>query len=308
MACYHPRPAFEVIDLYTGEVFIRIWHPKKGDHVKRAFQIPCQQCSGCRSDYSRSWALRCEHEAMFHRENCFLTLTVAPKFLDAIFPNGSLKYEPFQKFIRSLRKALVKPIRFFMCGEYGPQLDRPHYHAVIFGWFPDSLDRIFYKDTPVGPLWISKLVESIWPFGFNTVAAFSRDTAAYVAGYMQKKIKGKMAAKWYGGRMPEFSRMSNGGGVHDGKKFHGIGVQFYDKFKRDVYSGRDGITLPGGYVAKTPRYYDKLHAEYHPQHMERLKLKRMEPDPIRDRESTPERLAVREEVHKSKLRNKKRDL
>ena len=47
----------------------------------------------------------------------------------------------FKKFMKRLRKRFKgKRIRFYMCGEYGEQFDRPHFHACIFGVdFPDKV-------------------------------------------------------------------------------------------------------------------------------------------------------------------------
>lgn len=305
MSCFHPRPAFEQVHRSTGEVSVSIWHPIKGHwDITKRFMTKCDQCSGCRSSYTRSWSLRCWHESLFHKENCFLTLTVNEDSMESVFPGRSLCYEPFQVFIRALRKRLRLKLRFFMCGEYGEQFSRPHYHAIIFGWYPSVSDRTFYKSTPAGDLYVSKAVSQCWPFGFHTIGTFSRESAGYVAGYMQKKIKGKLAPKWYGGRHPEFAKCSNGGGSKTG----GLGKQFYSKFKRDLYDAKDAVTLPGGSKVSIPRYYDKLHSFYHPSHMEKVKLRRQEPDALRDFESTPARLAVREHIHRARLSKLRRSL
>lgn len=302
MSCYHPRPAYECVDVITGEVSFFLWNVPPGVRPLKALKVPCNQCIGCRDKYTRAWALRCEHESLYHKENCFLTLTVSDDHIDQVFPGSSLQYGPFQLFFRSLRKRLKrKGLKFFMCGEYGEQFGRPHYHAIVFGWFPSSDDRFFYKDTAVGPLYTSRIISELWPYGNHTVGNFSRETAGYVAGYVQKKINGKMKEAWYGSRCPEFARMSNRGCITGRcKKLHGIGGCYYKDFKKDMYNARDGVTLRGGVQVAVPRYYDKLHSFYHPSHMEKLKVKRSLPDPVRDRESTPEKLKIREVIHRSR--------
>lgn len=298
MSCYSPRSCWECLNPRTGEIFftMKTLSPYSKSKAIRLLKVPCGQCSGCREGYSRSWALRCLHESYSHSENSFITLTVSEEKLQAVFPGGSLQYDPFQKFIRAFRKKLSQPIRFFMCGEYGEQLSRPHYHSVIFGWFPTKEDQTPYKQTSSGVLYTSNLLSQLWPYGFHTVARFDMACALYVAGYAAKKINGRMKEKWYEGRQPEFAKMS---------LKPGIGEKFYKSFTGDMYR-QDCVTLRGGQKVPIPRYYDKLHANYHPSHMAKVKEKRMEPDPQRDWNNTPDRLAVRKAVHEARLSRRKR--
>lgn len=299
MPCYHPVPAFEYVHTQTGQVFFSTPLPKKYSpnvRLVREFKRKCYQCVGCRESYARSYAIRCEHESLSHEFNSFITLTVDDEHLEEVFPGGSLRYEPFQAFLKRFRDMVSVPIRFFMCGEYGEQFSRPHYHSIIFGWFPSGVDAQFYKKTEVGNLYTSRILSKVWKFGFHTVAGFSIQCAQYVAGYIQKKINGKMKEFWYKGRTQEFAKMS---------LKPGLGKEFYGKFTGDLYR-RDAVVLRGGDEIPIPRYYDKLHEMYHPNHMAKLKLKRTEPDPVRDWNNTPERLAVRKEVHLARLRTKAR--
>ena len=84
------------------------------------------------------WALRCMHEAKLHDRNCFVTLTYDDLHLP---PHGSLRYRDIQLFHKKLRRR-VGAFRFFLCGEYGEQLGRPHYHACYFGMFPPDAKRL----------------------------------------------------------------------------------------------------------------------------------------------------------------------
>ena len=95
--------------------------------------VPCGQCIGCRLERSRQWAVRCMHEASLYENNCFITLTYNE---DHIPSDGSLKKDHFQKFMKRLRKKFGAGIRFFHCGEYGAELSRPHYHAILFNFDP----------------------------------------------------------------------------------------------------------------------------------------------------------------------------
>ena len=105
-------------------------------------EVPCRMCMECRLNYTREWAMRICNEANSYDNNCFLTLT----FNDEHLPNdNSIHKRDLQLFVKRLRKALVgKKIRYFGCGEYGGKFGRPHYHIIIFNWYPEDA---FYDNT-----------------------------------------------------------------------------------------------------------------------------------------------------------------
>ncbi len=201
-------------------------------HHYHAIQLPCGQCSGCRLERSRSWAVRCVHEASLHDENCFITLTFNNHYLD---PIGSLDKRTFQLFMKRLRKEIAPgKVRFFHCGEYGSKMKRPHHHACLFGFdFPDK----WLFDTREGvDLYRSPMLERLWPFGFSTIGEVTFESAAYVARYISKKINGELAPAHYArvdhktGEMfsilPEYITMS---------LRPGIAGAWFDKFEGDVF-------------------------------------------------------------------------
>ena len=116
--------------------------------------LPCNKCLLCSRQYRKMWSLRLCHELRFYDHSCYLTLTVSDEYLDFIFPKlpnsewNSLCYKPFQDFMKRLRRTLDygykyhdafkpyhgegKPIRFYMCGEYGDEFHRPHYHVILY--------------------------------------------------------------------------------------------------------------------------------------------------------------------------------
>lgn len=233
-------------------------------------QVPCGQCMACRIDRSREWATRCEHEIQMHEENCFITLT----YNDENLPKyGSLSKEHFQLFMKRLRKHVSKEgkeVRFYACGEYGDDLGRPHYHAIVFGYdFKDKevVDSKNYNSNKnrfkTGRSWkifTSPSLEAIWKKGFVTVGEANINSAGYIARYLTKKITGEKAPKYYLNRLPEFSLMS---------RMPGIGKGWYDKFKTDVYP-KDFFTI-NGKKFKPSRYYDSLLKKENPSLYEEIK-------------------------------------
>lgn len=247
-----------------------------------------------------------------HVLNSYVTLTFDDKHLP---PGGGLVYREFQLFMRRLRKRygcwdveLGSWVpRFFMCGEYGELNHRAHFHAILFGvGFPD---RVYLRTTPSGSrLYRSAQLEELWPAGFSSVGDVTFESAAYVARYVMKKVTGERADEHYlrvegsTGEIlsvePEFCRMS---------LKPGIGATWFQRFSGDVFP-QDYVVLNGTKL-RPPRYYDKLLARSDPllgsaSECER-ELRRLA---LSDSDSSPDRLAVQEQVATARLRFKKRSL
>ncbi|MGN1040001.1 MAG: hypothetical protein ACI4QL_01070 [Candidatus Fimimonas sp.] len=159
---------------------------RKGAENYSPQTIKCGKCTECLEAKAREWAFRIMDETKFHEQNCFITLTYDNEHLP---PGGTLVKADFQKFMKRLRERLApQKIRFFACGEYGSKTLRPHYHAIIFGWSPVDC-RFLKKDSKGQILNVSKLLESVWPYGFSSVGNVTLDSAKYCAKYMQKLQK-----------------------------------------------------------------------------------------------------------------------
>lgn len=156
--------------------------------VERIFPVPCKKCLGCRRALIASWTLRCIHEAKMHEHSSFVTLTYDSGHLPF---GGGLCHKHFQLFIKSLRERFkrrygVTGIRFFMCGEYGDQGNRPHYHAILFGVkFSDAQP---VSKSNGNPLYESDELSSLWGRGFASVADATPATMNYTAAYSSKKL------------------------------------------------------------------------------------------------------------------------
>lgn len=281
MPCYKPIKGYKCSD--GTVVFSQLArHDIIGD-----IKLPCAQCIGCRLDRAREWSVRCMHEAKMHDENCFITLTYKEENLPA---NNSLQYSDFQKFLKRLRHH-SGPIRYFMCGEYGEQLNRPHYHAIIFGYqFPD---RYYWGKSPAGyPLYRSELLETLWDNGISLIGSVTRESAGYVARYCLKKINGDLAAAHYGDREPEFAHMS---------LKPGIGASFFKKYTSDILP--NDYVVSDGWKIPVPKYYDKLYKG----DLEDVKWEREKYAKKFAANNTPERLEAREVVQHAKIKSLQRN-
>lgn len=260
MTCYHPITGYrskEGRNPETGAWPI-VFNPKKG-YIDIPVLVPCGQCIGCRLEKSRQWAIRCVHEATLHEKNCFVTLTYNPQNLP---PNGSLDKRALTLFFKRLRKKFGEGIRYFACGEYGEQLQRPHYHVIFFGFEPSDLKPWSYKHGNI--LYRSPSIEKLWPFGFSTIGNVTFESCAYVARYVTKKITGDMAEEHYKGREPEYVVMS---------RRPGIGRGWLEKYASDVYP-HDYVVIRNGIKCKPPKYYDKIFDGWNPEEMHNIKTRR----------------------------------
>lgn len=234
MPCYYPLTAYQ--DANGTVVFV-----ERGAHdFVRTLQLPCGQCVGCRLERSRQWAVRCVHEAQLHRENSFITLTYRD-----MPENASLSYRDFQLFMKRLRKNGHQGARFFMCGEYGDDFGRPHFHACLFNC--GFADKELHMTTGSGMrIYRSKELEKLWTLGFSSIGDVTFQSAAYVARYVMKKITGEDALEHYGKRVAEFCHMS---------LKPGIGAGWIDRYMTDVYP--EGFVVVNGVKIRPPKYYDK---------------------------------------------------
>lgn len=305
----------------------------KGNEGNSTINLPCGQCLGCRLDRSRHWAIRCSHEASvweFLGGNSFVTLTYRDKAAatDDQVSNGyfvpddwSVSKRHFQLFMKRLRKAWPDKIRFFACGEYGRlcrhgvdvqkyecpfmcKTGRPHYHAILFNFQPP--DCVKYKEERGFPHYESAMMNKLWPYGFVDVGGVTFQSCAYVARYVLKKVNGHHADDHYMVMSPdgeinyiekEFVLMS---------RRPGIGAQWYDQYKSDLFP-RDEVPVPGvGIVRGMPRYYmDKLKEE-NPYMYEEVKLERKKFFEKHGEEFTPEALMSKYKVKKAQVRMLKR--
>lgn len=288
MTCYHPQTVWRTYKTTKdGRRYRGItWNPKEALPFSELV-IPCGQCIGCRLKRSREWAARCMCELKTHEKACFLTLTYDNEHLPE---NGSLQYSDFQLFMKRLRRRLDyrdgTKIRVFMCGEYGGKHDRPHYHAIIFGYdFPDKKPFFVSNGNQV---YRSPELEGLWKLGLCSVGSVTFESCAYVARYVTKKITGKSAAQHYGDRVPEFCHASTK---------PGIGRDFCEEYLDDLYT-QDRLILSTNIFMNPPRYFDRVLEQLDAPRFEKIKAERRRSARRVEAsgEASPARLAVKERI------------
>lgn len=178
---------------------------------------------------SREWATRIVHEMFYYSSNLFITLTYDD---DHIPEFGSLVKKDLQKYFKRLRFSLDgKTIKYYACGEYGGETDRPHYHAILFGVEPGDLG--LKKN-----IWKNKWSTKFWKFGYLHYGTVTYQSARYVANYFKKGLSYNPGI----GREKPFAVMSKG-----------IGERWLSENRSQVMNNL-GITINGNNVG-IPRYY-----------------------------------------------------
>lgn len=330
--CYRPLHVWESVKPDSRGKRAVFFSQKPGIVEVRPITLPCSKCIGCKMDYARKWSIRCWHENQLHSSSCFLTLT----YDDAHLPvGGSLNVRDVQLFMKDLRNALVRSsfvnpssstvssrtrrfdagVRYYMCGEYGKNGLRPHYHFLLFGFNfavdprTGDPDRMVFRTerTPAGPqvTYVSSFLRDIWPHGYSEIGDVTEKSAAYVAGYVTKKVSERDNPRHYErvdpvtGEvfkvLPEFRLMS---------RRPGIGAGWIERFGQEVFRADGSSVVFEGREVPVPRYYGSRLEIRDPERFARHKLwsraqgKKLRADP----NNRGRRLVDREAVVLSRLK------
>lgn len=121
------------------------------------------------------WAFRCKVENAYAKTGAFITLTYdeekVPWKDTKEGTYQTLNKVDFQQFMKRLRYYSGEKLRYFACGEYGPDTLRPHYHALVW-----NLEKSVKNQVP-----------GIWKHGFTKVGSIEEKSIKYVTNYMMKK-------------------------------------------------------------------------------------------------------------------------
>ncbi|WNK14459.1 MAG: replication initiator protein [Microvirus sp.] len=211
----------------------------------------CGKCIFCRKRRSTELATRCVLHASLYRDNCFLTLTYDETKTGY---HNRFDYTDIQKFKKRLRQHCHreydgKKIQIFNVHEYGKN-GKKHWHLVVFNHDfstdPEpELERVLHSYKGDHALYRSPRLETLWPFGYNTVGSVTEASAMYQAQYTQKDFQN--------------GNVSNSRKSHS--KHSGIGREYFlNNYKQILTLG----FIPfNGRKIPIPRYFLKLaHKHY----------------------------------------------
>lgn len=179
----------------------------KNPYVNSALSAyPCGQCLPCRINKRREWTHRILLEAMLYKDNCFATLTYGGND-DGAEPT-TLIPEHARNFLKRIRKSIAPvKLRFYLVGEYGDKSERPHYHVALFNYPTCARGNTQYNRNGIKCCSTCESVSKIWGHGHILLGRLEPHSAAYIAGYVTKKMTRTDDVR-LGNRHPEFARMS----------------------------------------------------------------------------------------------------
>lgn len=203
--------------------------------------VPCSKCPPCKKRRTSGWSFRLVKEGERSNTALFVTLTYDTKFVP-ITNNGfmNLSKSDVQKFMKRLRKLSNAKLKYYLCGEYGTQRMRPHYHIILFNADKEKVELAWSLDRiPLGSIFIGEVSEA---------------SIGYTLKYMTKK--GKIPIHYNDDRLKEFSLMSKGLGSNYLTK------QMIKWHKNDLEK-RMYCNLKDGKKIAMPRYYkDKIYNKF----------------------------------------------
>lgn len=148
-------------------------------------KFSCGKCPQCHTRYIQHWVFRLQHEQRKHQSSVFLTLTYDYNHIPINKGRFTLDKTHFQGFMKRLRKRFPHTnLKYVVCGEYGGEKDRPHYHALIFGVSINDYNKI----------------NECWKAGLIHVGNVEPASIAYVFKYSikgDKKVRDRRQQRQY---------------------------------------------------------------------------------------------------------------
>lgn len=200
----------------------------------RGQPVQCGKCNFCLSNNRADWTLRLKQELKQHASAVFITLTYSNENLlygDSELPTlNKFDLRKFIKAIRNYERKIPKSnrhrstVRYYACGEYGSETERPHYHAIMFGLQMQTINKL-----PI-----------LWGLGRIHIGQVSGASIHYVTKYVINRYKK------YEGRQKPFNAISNRSG--------GLGKNYLINAAIHVKNAQTFIRNSEG-IQRLPRYY-----------------------------------------------------
>lgn len=247
---------------------ITIFRPLNGNSVNKDYRsdvVPCGKCPACLRRRQAGWIFRLEQEQLVSTSAAFLTLTYNNENLPysaSGLPNLNKKHHT--GFIKRLRKQIhthftdenTQAIKYYSCGEYGTNTNRPHYHSIIFNLPMDIIEN-------------PTLLDTTWQMGNTMLAVCNTNTITYTTKYINKTLYHKKEPT--DDRENEFQLQSKG----LGKSYLTDKTIKYYKNQKIPY-----LVKEDGKKGTMPRYYrDKLYTKQEKIAIQLKTLKYIEENP-----------------------------
>lgn len=211
--------------------------------------IPCGKCINCKKRRISAWSFRLMEEDKKSSSSLFITLTYDTMNVP-LTQKGymDLNKRHLQLFFKRLRKRNGEKIKYYACGEYGGQTDRPHYHIILFNADIES-------------------IQPAWNMGQVHYGKVGEASVGYTLKYICKQSK--IPKHRNDDRTKEFALMSKG----LGKNY--INSKMIDWHKADL-TNRMYVNLKDGKKATMPRYYkEKMYTDEEKQEIKQKSIEKL---------------------------------
>lgn len=222
-----------------------------GDYKFSPYErVPCGRCFNCLVNKRSQWAFRLNIEREYSSSSHFITLTYDNDHLPFHVENGKIYHVLNKDFMKIWLKRIVQycrkyyhcNIKYYLCGEYGWEHGRPHYHMHLFN-FPLDVDLFDF-------------LSSRWPYGSFFIGSTNIGSSMYTTKHNLTKILSSIINPNYEVEQvsPPFMLCSKG-----------IGRAFFEKLVSKssnnsiVYNNIPYVPLDGNRIP-TPRYYKFKHS------------------------------------------------
>lgn len=287
MACVQPLTAWSLAG--GGQT----WDRNDPDIVGPVY-VGCGRCELCVAHRAADCKTRLIQEGYSHDLSICACLTYDEHHVGRL---RSLSKRDAQRFIKAVfnlcaRRGWPRP-RFHLVGEYSPELGRPHYHVILFGFWPPDAEA-YSKSRGGNQQMVSELLSKCWEHkGLVTFEDYSVGAATYCAGHQASKLTAARSSFFdhqvrdeagvvIGLREPEFRSSS---------RKPALGAEFFEKYGAQMLA--HDFTVIDGKEVPLPRFYDKLAKRLDPDRLSELKAERVLAAARQVADQTPERLAVR---------------
>ena len=215
-------------------------YPSGGANQRYFINVPCGKCIECSDKKRNDLFVRAsfEYKSMLKAGGIayFVTLTYANNCLPTFNHRPCFNREDVTNFLRRLRARHFKfckqfnhsyhGIRYFVTSEYGHETHRPHYHMVIFCYYPINEYLIPY------------LVRSTWHYGIVDVQSLKSNIGInYVSKYAGKDINNQQGDCDISAAIKRYKRTLFSQPWYKAKTEHNM-ITTYEDFVH-AYKGRD---------------------------------------------------------------------
>lgn len=275
---------------------------------------PCGKCPECRKRLISGWSFRLMQEDRRSISSFFITLTYDTSTVP-ITKNGfmELRRSDVQRFFKRLRKMhcgvsstmlrngtridAVKPIKYFLVGEYGGKTLRPHYHIILFNASIELIQYAWSYPMRLKVYGVKEIkVKARLPFGhvdYGNDQGVCGASIGYCLKYVMKP--GKIPMHRNDDRTPEFRLMSKSLGENY------LTWETVEWHLKDCVN-RTYLTIENGKKIAMPRYYkNKIYSPRDKEEIKAFNLKLQEEKLQRSLEDNPEYYAELASIHQNQF-------